>query len=125
MIISTSDENSIEISGLDICATETVSKIGINGLRETGLSLRCEGAIKKGSIIDNDSVKTVGLGMSGLTETKSIIGINDLGIIGSSLYCEGVMKKGSKVDNNSIETTSLKMSGLGEIGSSLRHDGHL
>lgn len=73
---STSDKNSMRISGLDICATETRSTVEISSLRVTGLSLHCEGVLRKGLIVDNDGIRLLGLGISCLEG------------ISSSLYCE-------------------------------------
>ena len=69
MTISTSDEDGIRISGLDICAMETGLTVGMNSLGVISSSLRCKGMMKKRSIVDNNGVGTSGLRMSDLGET--------------------------------------------------------
>lgn len=71
MIVSTDNQNGIEISGLDICATETRSTVGINSLGVPGSSLHYEGETEKRTIIDDNRIRTTGLGMSSLGEIGS------------------------------------------------------
>ena len=77
MTRSTDDKNSMGINGLNVCTTETRSIVGMGDLEIIGLSLYCEAAIDKRSIVDNDSIRSTGLRISSLGETDS------------SLCCDG------------------------------------
>lgn len=81
MIRLTGDKNEMGISGLDICATERRSKVGMSGLKITDSSLHCKKAMEKRSTVDN-----IGVGITGLRISK-------LGIISSSLCYERAREK--------------------------------
>lgn len=110
--VLTGDQNDIGINGLNIYVIKTRSIVKMSSLGVIGSNLRCKRATKKGSIVDNNDLRTTGLEMSGLE------------IIGLSLHYEKITEKRSTVDNNGVGTISLKISGLGEISSSLLYDGH-
>lgn len=77
----------MEISGLDICAMETESIIGISGLAVINSSLHYEGATRKRLIVDNNSVRSISFGISGLGEISS-----NLRYDGHPRRCQGTSK---------------------------------
>lgn len=107
------DQNDMGINGLNIYVIKTRSIVRMSGLGVIDSNLRCKRAIKKGSIVDNNDLRTTGLKMSGLE------------VISLSLHYEEVTEKRSIVDDNGVGTIGLRISGLGEISSSLLHDEHL
>lgn len=61
----------MEISGLNIFVMEIESTIKISDLGVTNSSLHYEGATGKGSIVDNNNVRSTSFGISGLKGISS------------------------------------------------------